>query len=88
MNIKFVPQDQNWPADKPVLTNVGEFRPGQVLSMQPYQEKEAKRLIENGDFEEAADAPTFEEKAIPAPEIQEEEEEAEESLAKKPKAKK
>ncbi len=71
MNIKFVPQDKNHPADKSVLTNVGEFRPGQVLSMQPWQETEAKRLIENGDFVEALDAPTPATEATPAPEVAE-----------------
>lgn len=69
MNIKFVPQDKNYPKDKPVLTNVGEFLPGQILSMQPYQEKEARRLIANGDFVESTDAPEAEKKATPAPEV-------------------
>ncbi len=71
MNIKFLPQDPNWPDGKPVLTNVGEFRPGQILNMQPYQEKEAKRLIENGDFIEAMDAPPpgSKKRATPSPEL-------------------
>jgi hypothetical protein len=73
VNIKFLPSDPKWPADRPVLTNVGEFRPGQILNMQPWQEKEAKRLIDNGDFAEAFDAPAAEE-AKPAPEVQEEKE--------------
>lgn len=82
MNIKFIPKDKDgkpetypsdkWPEGKSILTNVGEYRPGQVLSMMPHQIKEAKRLIENGDFEEVADAPAFEEKGTPAPEVQEE----------------
>jgi hypothetical protein len=73
VNIKFAPQDPKWPADRSVMTNVGEFRPGQVLSMQDFQEKEAKRLISNGDFVESPDAPAPENKATLAPELQEEE---------------
>jgi hypothetical protein len=77
VNIKFVPQDKKWPADRAVMTNVGEFKPGQILSMADYQEKEAKRLIENGDFVESPDAPPPDspEAAKPAPELQEEIEE-------------
>ena len=84
MNIKFVPQNKNHPADKSVLTNVGEFRPGQVLSMQPWQEAEAKRLIENGDFVEALDAPTPATEATPAPEV-EDQREPEQQLSDKKK---
>jgi hypothetical protein len=79
MNIKFLPQDKNFPADRTVLTNVGEFRPGQILSMADFQEKEAKRLIENGDFVESPDAPTPATAAKLAPELEEEQ------TAKKPK---
>jgi hypothetical protein len=84
MNIKFLPQDQKWPAERTVTTNVGEFRPGQVLSMQEYQEKEARRLIENGDFVESPDAPTTATVATLAPELEEvETEKATSSKSKK-----
>jgi hypothetical protein len=82
LNIKFVPQDPRWSADRAVMTNVGEFRPGQVLSMQEWQNTEAKRLIANGDFVEVFDAPSPENKATLAPELQEE---VEEQLAGKKK---
>ena len=82
MNIKFQPQDEKHPADKAIRTNVGEFRPGQSLSMQPWQEKEARRLIDNGDFVEVFDAPAPEDKAKAAPEVEEGEESREEQIAK------
>jgi hypothetical protein len=68
VNIKFVPKDQSWPADKVASTNVGDFKPGQVLSMQDWQESEAKRLISNGDFVESDPADAT---AVPAPEVEE-----------------
>jgi hypothetical protein len=62
MNIQFWPLDKNgkedkdWPAKKTVGTMVGEFRKGEVVTLQPHQEKEGRRLIENGDFREVQDA--------------------------------
>jgi hypothetical protein len=82
VNIKFVPTDPKWPSTRAVMTNVGEFLPGQVLSMAEWQEKEAKRLIENGDFVESPDAPEPKNRATLAPELQEE---VEEQLAGKKK---
>lgn len=57
MNIKFAPQDKNHPRDKKVNTNIGEFLLGESRTLTEQQEKEGRRLIENGDFVEVSDAP-------------------------------
>jgi len=52
-----MPQDTKYPSDKRVGTNIGEFLPGEVRTLTADQEKEGRRLIANGDFIEAPDAP-------------------------------
>lgn len=56
MKIKYAPQseaDQN--NELPIQTNIGSFLVGQVVVVQPSQEAEAQRLVDNGDFEITAD---------------------------------
>lgn len=92
MNIQFWPLDKNgkedkdWPAGKTVGTMVGEFRKGDVVTLQPFQEKEGRRLIENGDFREVQDAAAAP-AAKPAPEVADQET-LEEQLDPKQKSKK
>jgi hypothetical protein len=50
MRIQFAPQQKNYPADKKVHTNLGEFLPGEGRLLSPDQEAEGLRLIANGDF--------------------------------------
>lgn len=50
MNIQYKPQDENHPPDQPAHTNIGSFLPGEIRGVGPDQEKEAARLIENGEF--------------------------------------
>lgn len=57
MNVKFLPQDPNHPPEKKIGTNIGEFAPGESCALTEQQEKEGRRLIENGDFVEVSDAP-------------------------------
>lgn len=70
MNVKFLPQDPNHPPERKIGTNIGEFAPGESRTLTEQQEKEGRRLIENGDFVEVSDAPEppKAEEGAPAPE--------------------
>lgn len=61
MYIKYQPKP---PSERPAITNIGEFLPGIIRQVSPDQEKEARRLIDNGQFIEA----TLDEAAAPTPE--------------------
>lgn len=61
MRIKFEPQDKKHPPEKIVVTNIGEFKPGEERMLMPQEEEEGRRLIGNGDFvNPEADAPVAE----------------------------
>jgi hypothetical protein len=56
-NIKFAPRNPR-PDDWPIVTNIGEFSPGEIHVVAFSDRAEAQRLVDNGEFYLTDEPPT------------------------------